>query len=484
MLTTTKYGFNPLGSLLRFGLLALIPVIALGAVLARELNADVQQRYLETSRQSATLITQVGIQPLLNAQQVAGGLTPAEVSQIDERLQGAAVNHEVRRLKVWNRTGTIVYSDNNALVARTFPIDTDLREAFEGRSSANITDGHDEENAGDDLQGPLIQVYVPLIFNGTSSVSGAFELYLPYAPVQTAIDQESNNLYGLLAAGLLLFYASMFPVAFIADRWRRRLLHEAESTAMANLAVLERLNKLKSEFLTRISHQFRTALVGIQGFSEVMRDSENLDLAEVKTFAKDIYNDAERLDRAFSQMVELDRMEAGGTILKIDRVDINDMIKAVVEAARNQNPARVIVLKLDRAVLSVSCDRDKVWQVVSILLANAIKYSPAGGEVVVTSQVDGDSVNVTVKDHGPGMPPDFDDGLFVGLQHHPVNGAGRIDRVSGTGLGLPLARQIVEMHGGRIWFDSAVGEGSEFHFTLPFGVAPVRDMKAEPTKVS
>ncbi len=166
MLATTKYGFNPFGSLIRFGLLAFVPVVALGAVLAHELNVDVQQRYLETARRSATLITQVGIQPLISAEQVAGGLKPAEVSLIDVRLQGAAVSQEVRRLKVWNRSGTIVYSDNNALVGRTFPIDADLGEAFEGRSSASITDGHDEENAGDDLQGPLIQVYVPLVFNG------------------------------------------------------------------------------------------------------------------------------------------------------------------------------------------------------------------------------------------------------------------------------------------------------------------------------
>ncbi len=138
MLATTKYGFNPFGSLVRFGLLALVPVVALGAVLAHELNVDVQQRYLETARRSATLITQVGIQPLLSAEQVAGGLKPAEVSLIDEKLQGAAVSQEVRRLKVWNRSGTIVYSDNNALVGKTFPIDTDLGEALEGRSSASI----------------------------------------------------------------------------------------------------------------------------------------------------------------------------------------------------------------------------------------------------------------------------------------------------------------------------------------------------------
>src|SRR3984893_7307782 len=122
-----------MASLVRFGLLALVPVVALGAVLAHVLNADVQQRYLETSQSSATLIAQVGIQPLLNAQQVALGLSPSEISLTDDKLQGAAVSQEVQRIKVWNRNGTIVYSDNHALIGKTFPIDDDLGKALAGQ---------------------------------------------------------------------------------------------------------------------------------------------------------------------------------------------------------------------------------------------------------------------------------------------------------------------------------------------------------------
>ena len=448
-------------------------------MLAHDLNVDVQQRYLETSKSSAVLITQVGIQPLLTSEQVAaGGMNPTQVAVMDGRLEGAAVSNEVRRIKVWNSAGTIVFSDNHALIGRTFPIDDDLGEALEGVSSASITDGHDEENAGDDLQGPLIQVYVPLVFKGTTTPSGAFELYLPYAPVQAAIDRESNQLYLFLAIGLALFYASMFPVVVIADRWRRRLLREAENTAMANLAVLERLNKLKSEFLTRISHQFRTALVGIQGFSEVIKESDELDLEEVKSFANDIYNDAERLDRAFGQMVELDRMEAGGAILKFAKVDLNELIESTAESIRRLDSKHTISTALDTSVRSVTCDRERVSQVLAILLGNAVKYSPAGSEVSVTSQSDGEAVTVTVKDHGPGMPADFDDGLFVGYRSQASGTGNGFNRGASTGLGLPIARQIVEMHGGRIWFETTTGQGSDFHFSLPLTLRPSRQLKA------
>jgi signal transduction histidine kinase len=292
--------------LVRFGILALLPVLALGVVLGRALNSDVQQRYLDTAQSSATLLTHVGVQPLLTAQQMTLGLTPDQVTYVDQQLQGAALSDEVTRLKVWNRAGTVIYSDNHALIGRTFAIDDDLHGALNGTPRASVTDGHDEENTGDNLAGPLIQVYVPLVFEGSMSPSGAFELYLPYAPIQAAIDRESQQLYIFLAIGLALFYISMFPLVFLAIRWQRR----AEATTAANVATLERLNRLKSAFLVDISHQFRTAMVGIEGFSELMKDADELDLDEVKSFAIDIHHNAEQLDHAFEEMVELDQKEA------------------------------------------------------------------------------------------------------------------------------------------------------------------------------
>lgn len=447
--------------LLRFGLLALVPVVLLGAVLARELNADIQQRYLDQAKASATLIVQVGIQPLLNEQQLYRGMTANEIAQTDQQLQGAALSDQVVRIKVWNQTGTIVYSDNKALIARTFSVDDDLSAALAGTPSASISSGHDEENSGDDLPGPLIQVYVPLVFHGNNKPSGAFELYLPYAPVQAAIDNESNRLYLFLAIGLAIFYASMFPIVFIVNRWRRR----AETTALANLATLDRLNRLKSEFLVRISHQFRTSMVGIEGFSEVIRDSEQLDATEMRSIASEIFNDAKRLDRAFNEMIELDQMETGHADVNIVRADVNRLIEQVVAKKAREFPTRTINTELDDHLPHVQCDEGKITQVLDNLLSNALKYSH--GTVAIASTNREKLIEISVKDSGAGMPPDFDARLFVGR----MNGSG------GTGLGLPIARQIVEMHGGRIWFESEPGK-TRFHFTLPVRIRPTGEMKA------
>jgi signal transduction histidine kinase len=146
-----------------------------------------------------------------------------------------------------------------------------------------------------------------------------------------------------------------------------------------------------------------------------------------------------------------------------------------VETARKQNGRSNIAMVLDASGPAVPADPDKLAQLLAIVLGNALKYSPTGSEVMVSSKSDRDEVSITVKDHGPGMPSDFENGLFVGYRRQ--GGAGNGAHAGGTGLGLPIARQIVEMHGGRIWFETTPGQGTEFHFTLPLRVRPSREMR-------
>src|SRR6266566_8256196 len=238
--------------------------------------------------------------------------------------------------------------------------------------------------------------------------------------------------------------------------------HTAQETAMANLAGLERLSQLKSEFVSLVSHEFRTALVGIQGFSEMIRD-QDLTLVETKSFAGDINNDALRLNRMITEMLDLDRIEAGRMTLNIASVDLNAILDDAVERARASSHKHAIACRLDASVPAVRGDSDRLFQVVSNLLSNAVKYSPDGGEVLVTSQVQDGMARVDVRDHGLGIPPEFVKKLFGRYERFEDNKA----KIIGTGLGLAITRQIVEMHGGKIWVDSTVGAGSEFHFTVP-----------------
>ena len=238
---------------------------------------------------------------------------------------------------------------------------------------------------------------------------------------------------------------------------------EAAETAVANLAQLEKLNRLKSEFVSMVSHEFRTALVGIQGFSELIKD-QDMQPGEVKQVATDIYNDALRMNRMITEMLDFDRLEAGKVRLELKPVDVNQLALDAVERARVLSEKHQIDTELQPGLPEALGDCDRLMQVLTNLLSNAIKYSPDGGEISVATRLNGGAVEVAIRDHGRGIPPEFIKRLFGKYERYEDKHAGKI---IGTGLGLAITRQIVEMHGGRIMVDSTVGRGSEFRFTIP-----------------
>jgi two-component system, sensor histidine kinase and response regulator len=244
--------------------------------------------------------------------------------------------------------------------------------------------------------------------------------------------------------------------------------HEAEDNAAATLAQLERLNHLKSEFVSQVSHEFRTALVGIQGFSEMLKEGQLTQL-DVQDMAADINSEAQRLNRMISSMLDLDRMEAGKIRLDLKPVSVNPLVNDVVDRTRVTTDNHTFTLSLDERDPVVAADADRLTQVLTNLLNNAVKYSPKGGDVSVTTVRRENDVEVTVRDHGIGIPPEFIQKLFGRYERFED---GRPGKIVGTGLGLAITRQIVEMHGGAITVESTVGSGSAFKFTIPLARVP------------
>jgi signal transduction histidine kinase len=269
------------------------------------------------------------------------------------------------------------------------------------------------------------------------------------------------------AAGTLYAFGTI--CTNISDR--KRLEDSVAASLAAQQAAnvrLEQLHRAQSDFLAVVSHEFRTPLSGIQGLSELMCD-EDFDPSDVQQFATDIYREAERLTRMITELLDLERMEAGQMQLHREPVGLGPLVLEIVERVRPTAPAHRLRSQIAASLPAVSGDRDKLTQVVVNLLSNAIKYAPDGGEVTVgLGRWEGEAVpcaHLWVRDQGLGIPAEalstvFD--RYMRVEHSARRG------IQGTGLGLPIVRQIVELHGGRVWVESKVGHGSTFHVVLPF----------------
>ena len=225
---------------------------------------------------------------------------------------------------------------------------------------------------------------------------------------------------------------------------------------------LAHASQVQRNFVAIVSHEFRTALTSIQGFSDLMCN-ERLSPEEIKECAADIHAQAKRLSRMITDLLDLERMKSGRMSLTLEPVDLNALIGEVLELLRPTAPSHTFDLQLDSTLPTCLGDRDKLAQVVTNLLSNAIKYSPDGGVVVVGSQVEEGLAQIWVQDQGIGIPPQALEEVFAPYARIDT-GATRY--IKGTGLGLSIARQIIQMHGGHIWVESSLGQGSRFHVTI------------------
>jgi signal transduction histidine kinase len=169
-----------------------------------------------------------------------------------------------------------------------------------------------------------------------------------------------------------------------------------------------------------------------------------------------------------TEMLDLDRMESGRMTIHPERMDLNAVIADVADRVRPQAPNHTLALDLQPDLPQVQADRDRMTQVASNLLSNAVKYSPTGGRITMSTRLEGDVLRLDVRDEGLGIPEDALETIFE--RYSRVDSHATRD-IQGTGLGLPIVRQIVQLHGGKVWAESVLGRGSVFHVVLPLAGA-------------
>jgi signal transduction histidine kinase/CheY-like chemotaxis protein len=271
---------------------------------------------------------------------------------------------------------------------------------------------------------------------------------------------------------LLSTIASAVGVAF----HNARLFEEAQAAR----AAAEEADSAKSSFLSTVSHELRTPLTSVLGFAKIIRrrlherlfpliPASDPKIAQSKVQVLEnldvVVSEGERLTKLIDDVLDLAKIEAGKFTWNMASVSVKEVVERAVAATSSLIEARHLKIEssIDENLPDINGDHDRLIQVVINLISNAVKFTPTGAITCSAHRRDGDIV-VSVKDSGIGIAPADQPKVFEKFKQV---GDTLTDKPKGTGLGLPICKEIVEHHGGRIWVDSAIGEGSTFSFTLP-----------------
>ncbi len=214
-------------------LLSLIPIVALGFVLARVLQAQIVQRTLADADQSAQLVARLGVQPWLTPRDLHEGLSARSIHRLDKQLRTRSVS-DLARIKIWSAAGRIVYSDDHALIGRSLGSDDDdLHDALAGHPDPAelVTPAPRSETASEVGLGRLVEVYVPLRFAHTGPPVGAFEIYLSYGPIAATVGHDERTIALVVFLGLALLWAILYRIVASASGRLRRQARENDRLA-------------------------------------------------------------------------------------------------------------------------------------------------------------------------------------------------------------------------------------------------------------
>ncbi|WP_341962675.1 ATP-binding protein [Planococcus maritimus] len=222
------------------------------------------------------------------------------------------------------------------------------------------------------------------------------------------------------------------------------------------------VDKMKSELVSTVSHELRTPLSSVLGFTELLLNKELKPEKQVR-YLKTIYKEAKRLTNLINDFLDLQRMESGDQVYRMEKLSMNELIIETAEKFRTQSTHSVVFVD-DASDVTVEGDKERLAQVLMNLIGNAIKFSPQGGNVTVCMKNNFNALRVSIKDEGIGIPAEDIPKLFSKFQR--IDNSSR-RKIGGTGLGLAICQEIIVKHDGKIWIESQEGEGTTIHFELP-----------------
>ena len=281
--------------------------------------------------------------------------------------------------------------------------------------------------------------------------------------VASVVEEEALELDDVMR---ILDEASQLRAYSEALKEKSRSLQQATKELQVANEQLKSLDRLKDNFMSSVTHELRTPLTSIRAMTELMLDDPNMEEKQRLEFLTIVVSESERLSRLVNQVLDMAKIEAGHAEWHSSDVDILELVTQSVNSISGVYKDRGAILEVhaQKDVSLIRADADRLTQVLLNLLSNAVKFVPEEkGKVEVHIRDATEGITVEVIDNGLGIAPEKQKLVFEKFRQVE----GETDRQLGTGLGLPISRQIVEHFGGRMWLRSKIGEGACFGFFLP-----------------
>ncbi len=311
---------------------------------------------------------------------------------------------------------------------------------------------------------------------GPGDLAGAdiFHALHPTAADGTPLAQTETPIYRALVEGNARSSAeatfwrkdgSSFPAQYIGSPIRSEAGISGAVITFQDVTERREIERMKNEFISVVSHELRTPLTSIRGALGLLAGGKVGVFSEKAQRMLEIaVNNTDRLVRLINDILDIERMDSGRSAMQKREVVIGTLMTQAADAMRGLAEKSGVTVEVHPLQSKVVADSDRIIQTFTNLLSNAIKFSPAGGRVILAGTSDSENVHITVQDQGRGIPKEKLESIFERFQQ--VDASDSREK-GGTGLGLAICRTIVQQHGGRIWAESTVGNGSTFHVELP-----------------
>ncbi len=401
-------------------------------------------------------------------------LTPSAIRQHPETLaiQKSLLTRmrgmSILKIKIYDQNGLTVFSTEPAQIGEDKSTDEGFLSARTGHRASELT--HRDTFSGFEQtveDRDVLASYVPII-SASGSIEGVFEVYYDVTDLLAKIHRRQMVLQILVGSTFLLLYLLLILGVWLSERQTRR--HYVKNLDLARAAArAEESNRLKSEFLATMSHELRTPLNAILGFSEILKSQmPGANSHETRReYADSIWSSGRHLLNIVDDVLDMSKVEAGEMPLDREEFDAVDLLESCLRLVENQAETDDVALVSNIAgdLPPAYGDERRIKQVLINLLSNAVKFTPEGGRVSVWLGADaGGALQFTVADTGIGIQPGDIEKVLTPFGQVETTYARRF---GGTGLGLPIAKSLVEMHGGDFSLESTLGEGTKVSFTLP-----------------